>query len=164
MYEQSRFASELGAAVILAPNAHGIIKRLGIDGEKDGAIPRQWVSASPITYYSYTQTNHRASQHTEYTSSGERLASIDLLRTAGLWQHSGILCRRIAIHNSLKNIATSPEGDGPSVKLHTNSRVADVDIESSTLTFEDGSRVSGDCIIGADGVKVISRVSVRRAL
>ncbi|KAI9874186.1 MAG: hypothetical protein M1830_010092 [Pleopsidium flavum] len=140
VYEQSRSATELGAAVILAPNAHGIMKRLGIDLEKDGAVSRQW--------------------HTEYTSSGQRLALVDLMKTAGLWQHSGILCRRIAIHNSLKIASTSPEGDGPPVKLHTKARVADVDVDSSTLLFEDGSKVSGDCIIGADGVKSITRTKV----
>lgn len=36
--EQSRFACELGAAVHLAPNSNGVLKRIGIDAEKFGAV------------------------------------------------------------------------------------------------------------------------------
>ena len=43
VYERSRFAADLGAALTLASNATGILKRLGVDPEQDGAIPRQWV-------------------------------------------------------------------------------------------------------------------------
>ena len=35
--EQSRFAQELGAAVHLAPNSNGILRRLGIKAEDFGA-------------------------------------------------------------------------------------------------------------------------------
>lgn len=37
MYEQSRFSSETGAAIHLAPNANGVLKRLGIDAASSGA-------------------------------------------------------------------------------------------------------------------------------
>lgn len=80
--------------------------------------------------------------------------SIDFAKTAGLFQHPDIFCRRVAIHNSLKSAAISPHGDGPPVNLRTSSRVIDVDVQSCTLVLENGSQVSGDCIIGADGVKV----------
>lgn len=35
--EQSRFANELGAAVHLAPNANGVLRRIGVYAEKVGA-------------------------------------------------------------------------------------------------------------------------------
>lgn len=44
LFEQSQFASELGAAVHLAPNANGILRRLGIFAEEFGANPMEWVS------------------------------------------------------------------------------------------------------------------------
>jgi hypothetical protein len=44
LFEQSQFASELGAAVHLAPNANGILRRLGIFAEGFGANPMRWVS------------------------------------------------------------------------------------------------------------------------
>lgn len=38
VYEQSKLVTEFGAAVMLSPNAHGILKRLGLDAIKDGAV------------------------------------------------------------------------------------------------------------------------------
>jgi len=37
IYEQSSFKTELGAAIHLAPNSNGVLKRLGIDAESFGA-------------------------------------------------------------------------------------------------------------------------------
>lgn len=45
IYEQSHFARELGAAVHMAPNAHGLFKTLGIDLAATGANEVQWVGA-----------------------------------------------------------------------------------------------------------------------
>lgn len=44
IFEQSQFASELGAAVHLAPNSNGILKRLGIRAEDFGSNPMKVVS------------------------------------------------------------------------------------------------------------------------
>lgn len=44
VYEQSKLATEFGAAVMLSPNAHGIFKRLGLDAVKDGAVLAERVS------------------------------------------------------------------------------------------------------------------------
>lgn len=44
IFEQSQFASELGAAIHLAPNSNGILRRLGIFAEDFGANPMRWVS------------------------------------------------------------------------------------------------------------------------
>ena len=38
VYEQSKLATEFGAAVMLSPNAHGIFQRFGLDPVKDGAV------------------------------------------------------------------------------------------------------------------------------
>lgn len=43
LFEQSQFASELGAAIHLAPNANGILRRLGVFPEKFGANPMRQV-------------------------------------------------------------------------------------------------------------------------
>lgn len=43
IFEQSRFATETGAALHLAPNANGILRRLGIFSENFGANPTQRV-------------------------------------------------------------------------------------------------------------------------
>ncbi|KAL8698575.1 MAG: hypothetical protein Q9201_006492 [Fulgogasparrea decipioides] len=93
----------------------------------------------------------------EYTSSGELLGRQDLSTTAGLWQHSGILCRRYEIHNALKSAAVAAEGAGPPANLKPSSQVVEVIPESATLIFEDGSTMTGDLVIGADGIKSVAR-------
>jgi hypothetical protein len=42
--EQSRLANELGAAVHLAPNSNGLLRRIGLYAEDYGANPMQRVS------------------------------------------------------------------------------------------------------------------------
>lgn len=39
LFEQSRFSSELGAAISLAPNANGVLQKLGIFAESFGSNP-----------------------------------------------------------------------------------------------------------------------------
>lgn len=44
LYERSTLAKEVGAAIHLAPNCHGILRRLGIFPESFGANPVHGVS------------------------------------------------------------------------------------------------------------------------
>ena len=39
VYEQSRFADEIGAAIHVTPNAAGVLKQIGIDPRDSGAVP-----------------------------------------------------------------------------------------------------------------------------
>ena len=80
MYERSRFAADLGAAVILAPNAAGILKRLGVDPEKDGAVPRQWVSNNapnhtPLHVFSRAFGQKRSGEEPAFPSSSNMFNS-----------------------------------------------------------------------------------------
>jgi hypothetical protein len=38
MFERSRLANEIGAAIHLTPNANGLLKRIGVDARKYGAV------------------------------------------------------------------------------------------------------------------------------
>lgn len=82
--------------------------------------------------------------------------TIDVSKSFDIYKFPPILCRRVAIHNSLKNAALSPDGEGPPVKLVTGARIEDVDVETCTITIGNGETAVGDLIIGADGVKVFS--------
>lgn len=44
VFERSRFANEIGAAIHLSPNANGVLKRLGVDAEQFGAVETEQVS------------------------------------------------------------------------------------------------------------------------
>ncbi len=91
-----------------------------------------------------------------HDSTGSLLNTIDVSKSFDIYKLPPILCRRVALHNSLKNAALSPDGQGPLVKLVTGARIEDVDVETCTIALGNGEKVVGDLIIGADGVKVFS--------
>lgn len=43
LFERSRFANEIGAAIHLSPNANGVLRRLGIQAEDFGAVEAEQV-------------------------------------------------------------------------------------------------------------------------
>ncbi|KAK7899774.1 hypothetical protein LTR67_003519 [Exophiala xenobiotica] len=132
IYEQSQFATELGAAMHVAPNAHGVLKRLGVDVAATGA--------------------NLTRKLTEYTSTGELLRDMDMQGPSQIWQHTWLLAHRIKLHDTLKKMAQSTELPGTPVKLHLSSAVVDVDPSAAIITTVDGSTIHGDVVIGADGV------------
>lgn len=93
-----------------------------------------------------------------------------------IWQHVGenayiskistdfaqkwLLAHRVTLHDALKKTATDTAGAGPAATLHLGSGVADVDCEAGTITLKDGTKVSGDAIVGADGVHSVTRSHV----
>ncbi|KAI5362805.1 Putative FAD-binding domain, acetoacetate decarboxylase, FAD/NAD(P)-binding domain superfamily [Septoria linicola] len=140
VFEQSRFASEVGAAVHLAPNSNGILRRLGIFAETFGA-----------------NTMNRL---TEADYAGNVQKSIDLRKASSIWQYPWHLAHRAHLHKYLKDTATSVTGSGAPVALHTSSQVKNVDEGTATITLENGESVQGDVIIGADGVHSVTRSRV----
>lgn len=93
-----------------------------------------------------------------HDSTGSLLNTIDVSKSFGIYIVPPILCRRVALHNSLKNAALSPDGEGPLVKLVTGARIEDVDVETCTIFLGNGEKAVGDLIIGADGVKVFPQI------
>lgn len=130
--EQSRFANELGAAVHLAPNANGLLRRMGLVPEAHGAV--------------------KCLRLSQWFPNGKEMFSIDLERDAGRWQHPWQLAHRVSLHSELKRLATAEEGAGKPAVLKTRSRVVDVDPASGTVTLDGGESVQGDVVVGADGV------------
>ncbi|KAK4234683.1 hypothetical protein C8A03DRAFT_37519 [Achaetomium macrosporum] len=138
--EQSRFANEMGAAMHLAPNANGVLRRVGIYAEDIGA--------------------NLMERLTEYDANNNVTRDIDLTEPNKQWQHPWHLVHRVHLHEELKRRATSPEGEGVPAELRTFSRVVDVDPAAGTAVLENGQVVQGDVIVGADGVHSVSRAKV----
>ncbi|KAI8632362.1 hypothetical protein F5Y19DRAFT_472390 [Xylariaceae sp. FL1651] len=132
LYEQSKSASETGAAVHLAPNANGILRRWGLLAETFGG--------------------NKMDRIVEYTFNGEIIRDVDLAVPNKMWQYPWHLVQRTALHDKLKEMATSEDGYGTPAVLRTSSRVLEVDAEAGKVTLEDGSSTVADVIIGADGV------------
>ncbi|KAK3940044.1 hypothetical protein QBC46DRAFT_459220 [Diplogelasinospora grovesii] len=141
LYEQSRLASEVGAAVHLAPNSNGILRRWGIFAEEFGANPMDRLI--------------------EFTHAGEIRKDIDLVAANRRWQHPWHLVHRVSLHERLKQLATSETGDGPAAVLHTSSRAVEVGPEQGTVTLESGVVDTADVIIGADGIYSMTRRHIK---
>ncbi|KAF3354291.1 hypothetical protein VdG1_07756 [Verticillium dahliae VDG1] len=137
LLERSGLNSEVGAAIHLAPNCHGILKQFGIFPEKFGANPIRGI--------------------VDYDYIGNQKARVDLKKPLSIWQHPWMLAHRVRLHEELKKVAASTSLPGLPAEIRTHCSVADVDPAAGIVTLEDGSVVSGDLIIGADGVSSITR-------
>jgi 2-polyprenyl-6-methoxyphenol hydroxylase-like FAD-dependent oxidoreductase len=90
----------------------------------------------------------------EFTPEGLLIREVDLVEPNKRWQHPWHLVQRMALHNKLKSLATSPDGPGHPARLHTSSRVLRVDPAEGIIELEDGRVVAADVVVGADGVYV----------
>lgn len=140
IYEQSRLAQETGAAIHLAPNANGLLRRFGLYAEEIGAVECRGV--------------------TEFKPDGSLKYSVDLSQANRMWSHPWHLVHRAHLHSTLKEMATGDAGSGRPAKLHVSSRAKVVDPASATIWFDDGTKVQGDLIVGADGVHSVTRASI----
>ncbi|KAF9766043.1 hypothetical protein IL306_001582 [Fusarium sp. DS 682] len=137
LFERSQLAKEVGAAIHLAPNCHGILKRFRVYPETFGANPVEGI--------------------TEYTGDGHLKFDVSLKGGLSIWEHPWVLSHRISLHENLKIQATSSKGPGTPAILKTSSPVVDVDPVTATVKLGDGTTVSGDLVLGADGVSSITR-------
>ncbi|KAL4864247.1 hypothetical protein BDV12DRAFT_205836 [Aspergillus spectabilis] len=140
VFEQSQLATETGAAIHLAPNANGLLRRLGIFAEQFGANPMERL--------------------TEYSATGELERSLNLAEPNKKWLHPWLLAHRVDLHNHLKKVSTNPTQTYGPISLQTASRVAKVDAETATVTLENGTQFQGDVVLGADGVHSVTRHAV----
>lgn len=141
LFEQSRLAQETGAAIHIASNCNSVLRRLGLDVEKStGGVECNYVAES--------------------APDGTVRYNIDTTRVKKKWAYPWVLVHRAHLHTQLKRMATAQEGKGKPAKLNVASRVASVNAETATVKLEDGTTVSGDLLVGADGVHSRTRKSV----
>ena len=140
VFEKSHLAEETGAAIHLAPNANGLLKRLGFRPEDHGAVECNGMR--------------------EVAPDGTTRFSNSLLQVNKMWQHPWHLIHRAHLHSAIKDLATRAEGKGRAVKLHVASGVKQVDSTNAILTLRDDSQHHGDLIIGADGVHSVTRKEI----
>ncbi|KAL1865425.1 hypothetical protein VTK73DRAFT_5255 [Phialemonium thermophilum] len=140
LFERSQLCQEVGSAVHLAPNCVGLLRRLGIEPETFGA--------------------NRMRGLMDFDERGNMQLDIDLSEYLKKWQHPWFLCHRVALHSALQAAATQPDGPGMPAVLQMGSRVVDVDPTTATITLENGTRFSGDLVLGADGVSSRTRQAV----
>ncbi|KAJ5485532.1 hypothetical protein N7539_005520 [Penicillium diatomitis] len=136
LFERSRFANEIGAAIHLSPNANSVLLKLGVDATKFGAVECEALR--------------------EYTPAGEVSHITPVKQHGAIWRNAWLLVHRAHFHEGLKTMAQAP-GKGEPAVLHTASKVVDVDPHNATVTLENGDIIKGDVLIGADGVHSLTR-------
>ncbi|KAI9835605.1 MAG: hypothetical protein M1819_002056 [Sarea resinae] len=140
LLEQSRFANEVGAAIHLAPNCNGILRRLGIFPEDFGSNDIERI--------------------TVFAPTGTIIKSMPLTEANKMWQHPWHLAHRAQLHKALLDSATGKKGIGTPAELRTSSRLLSVDSETGTVFLESGESFEADVVIGADGVHSKTRDAV----
>ncbi|RAL03685.1 FAD-dependent oxidoreductase [Aspergillus ibericus CBS 121593] len=136
LLESSKFSNEVGAAINIPPYCDGALRRLGIDLDSDhvaGAI-----ECTGCTIWAGT--------------SGQKLFFFDYHAESGRWQHLRRLVHRAHLHSTLRDKALATEGPGEPCILRLSSRVVSVNPEEGQVVLANGDRVSGDLVLGADGV------------
>ncbi|KAH8689105.1 hypothetical protein BGW36DRAFT_352497 [Talaromyces proteolyticus] len=133
VYERSSFSSEVGAAINVGPNAAPVLRALGFD-----VFGANFIEAQGLV---------RLDAHTLEELEHGSFEDFKNKFNAPLY-----LSHRVDLHNELKRLALSGSDGFPGARLHLATRVIDVDCENGILKFEDGTTVSHDVVIGADGV------------
>lgn len=134
IFEQSKLSQETGAAIHLASNCNGLLRRMGIFAEDIGGVECTDVME-------FLPHNNQMKYHIPAKKLGEKL-----------WAHPWHLVHRAHLHTALREAAIGEKGKGSPARLHLASHVKSVDAANATLTLEDGTVFRGDLLIGADGV------------
>jgi 2-polyprenyl-6-methoxyphenol hydroxylase-like FAD-dependent oxidoreductase len=135
VFEKSELVQEFGAAIHLAPNCNGLLRRFGLKPEDVGANLME----------GFYEVDYKGIVHMDVPTGGER---------AKMWQNPWQITHRVHLHNELKRMATGNDGVGKPVVLHTSAKVIDIDPLKGSLTLENGEVYFGDLVLGADGVGV----------
>ncbi|KAK0387689.1 hypothetical protein NLU13_3934 [Sarocladium strictum] len=132
IYERSDFAGEVGASVSCAANGTRWLHEWKVDVEKGDPvvlkklINRDWKTGEPVSVYDLDDYEQR-------------------------WGYVYNMFHRQYMHAMLKESALG-EGEGPAAKLIVNHRCKEIDMDTNTVTFTNGTTVQHDLIVGADGI------------
>ncbi|KPI35784.1 6-hydroxynicotinate 3-monooxygenase [Cyphellophora attinorum] len=130
VYERSTFSNETGAAIILGPNATRVLTRWGFDAEKAGGLDfcqMRRIKADTLELDSEQKFSNIKEKY------GDRM----------------LLLHRADLHTGIMSIVEAlPE---PKPKIHLGSAVKDMEPEQGSIILENGSTVSKDLVIVADG-------------
>lgn len=140
--EKSKFAAEVGAALLLSPNGTRVLSRLGFDfGKARGCRVTNWDTFDGLSL--------------------DKIASLDLEDADSRYGAPLMTVHRVNLHNELLRLATVGDSDeGPKVKLLLNSTVVGANAEEGTVRLADGSTRRADLIVAADGVKSVLKSAV----
>ncbi|KAB5515523.1 FAD binding domain-containing protein [Coniochaeta sp. 2T2.1] len=137
IYERSSLNYELGAAINVPPNVGRFLVPMGLDPIKAG-----FVKSKGMRFDSYTTM--------------EAGAFHDHSRNIDVWGAPLYYSHRVDLHESLKRLATGLDGPGVPAKVVLKSEVVRYNPDGPSLTLANGSVVTADLIIAADGIHSVA--------
>ena len=141
IFEKSRFAAEVGAALLLSSNGTRVLSRIGFSFERArGRHVTAWDTVDGTTL--------------------ETIVSLNLEDAEERYGAPLVSIHRVDLHNELLRLATIDDNDdnkAPKVRLLLNSKVVEASAEEGTVTLMDGSVKKADLVVAADGVHSILR-------
>jgi salicylate hydroxylase len=141
IFEKSKFAAEIGAAVVLSPNAVRVLSTFGFSCDRAQARQLQlWETVDGRTLNPLGKVDHREAEQ-KY---GAPLYAI----------------HRVDLHNELLRLI-GEETNKPAT-IHLRSKVVDADPEKGFIELEDGTKHYADLIVAADGLRSVLRKTVFR--
>ncbi|CAI7599681.1 unnamed protein product [Penicillium viridicatum] len=136
VFEKSQFLSELGAALVVAPNGIRVLTALGFSCENARSNPQSCFELRDGPTF-------------------DSVASFDLTDAERRFDVPLYTMQRADLHGELHRIATMEVPGLPDIMLHLGRKVLTAEPAAGILHLEDGSSVEADLIIGADGVHSI---------
>ncbi|KAL4953769.1 hypothetical protein BDW69DRAFT_194568 [Aspergillus filifer] len=132
--EQSRLNTEIGALISLQPNASKIVSDVfGLEnelGEARGMVDEGFRI---------------------YSTDGDLVNEVPLSTKTKYGASRGLYHRK-DLHNSLKKAAVSKARPGEPVEIRVSSRVVGCDPTAGYVELENGEKIEGDIVVGADGI------------
>ncbi|KAK5114754.1 hypothetical protein LTR85_010067 [Meristemomyces frigidus] len=135
VYEKSSLSHEIGQGITISPHGGRILQRLGMDFQK--ARTTDYVGTN-IVDASTLQT---------------KAPSLDQSRWGEQYGIGMQTAYRIDLHATLLELARSPDGQGPQVKVLAQAGVLEFDADDAAITLENGEIIKADLLIAADGVR-----------
>ena len=129
LYEKSRFSNEIGAAIVLAPNATRILRRWGFDFEAAGAV-----------------VNHRMRRIAADTL--ELDSEVGYEDTEARYGSPWLLLHRADLHQGLRTLLAASSSNA---RIELASEVTSIDCQAGTLTLAEGQTIEKDLLVVADG-------------
>ncbi|TGO83151.1 hypothetical protein BPOR_0695g00080 [Botrytis porri] len=133
IFDKSSLSHEVGAAINVQPNAARIVAEWGFDFKR-----ARLVTAKSIT-----------------VTLGEGLVDTDLVEWDNMEEKYGIksfYSHRVDLHTELMLLAIGEEGQGKPAVIRHKCEVFDYDTINGSVTLADGTVMTADLIVGADGI------------
>ncbi|KAF7871786.1 hypothetical protein EAF04_003893 [Stromatinia cepivora] len=131
--DKSSLSHEVGAAIHVQPNASRVVAQWGFDLKR-----ARLVTAKSTTF-----------------TSGDDLRVLGVVDFSNIEEEYGsgyFYSHRVDLHTELKLLATGEEGEGKPAVIQNKCEVVGYDTINGSVILADGTNMTADLIVGADGI------------